>query len=448
MIVELAYYLTPTLHEVRKDRMNTATQSPVIKGNEFYTQFDVETFEERSSPGYRTHFQQDRDRIVHTSAFRRMQAKTQIFKSGEYDFYRTRLTHSLEVAQIGRSICSYLRGNSKLTPTYHLDEDLIEACCLAHDIGHPPFGHAGETSLNRLMADCGGFEGNAQTLRLIGQTIFSEGSGRRGMSPTRAFADGVLKYKDTWATGKVNHFLYTDQACFLEFVAGEASSSAVAKTKQSIECQVMDWADDVAYCLGDLMDGVRSRFIGVQSVEEWASGESVSSESQELLDRICKALRERTLSRCLAVLYGELVEAVSLSDSNDKTMRSLTNRYSFNLDILPSAQDLVRTLKKLSRELVFSTAQVKQLEVKADNMLRQLFGTYEEHYWASTKPDKDTFRLLPSNAHVQVMQIPRADAESRARLICDHLSGMSDEFAVRTYRRMFDPDFGSLVDLI
>lgn len=161
--------------------------------NSFYTPFDTATFgERRSGDDYRTPFQVDRDRIIHTSAFRRLQSKTQVFLSGQYDFYRTRLTHSIEVAQIGRSICASLKANAdQLDDGYFIDSDLVEAVCLAHDLGHPPFGHTGERALNQMMAGHGGFEGNAQTLRMLTETIFS--GQNMGMAPTRAFADGVLK---------------------------------------------------------------------------------------------------------------------------------------------------------------------------------------------------------------------------------------------------------------
>ncbi len=142
----------------------------------FYKDFDTEILGDPRTPDpYRTPFEQDRDRILHTSAFRRLQAKTQVFKPGEYDFYRTRLTHSLEVAQIGRAVCGYLaRVSPLLRSDFCIGQDLVEACCLAHDIGHPPFGHAGEATLNRVMRPYGGFEGNAQTLRLVTETVFAD----------------------------------------------------------------------------------------------------------------------------------------------------------------------------------------------------------------------------------------------------------------------------------
>ena len=136
--------------------------------NLFYQPFDSETFGAPRKTDYRNAFQIDRDRIIHAHAFRKLQSKTQVFLSGEYDFYRTRLTHSMEVAQIGRSICHYLRTlGSPLNEDFHIDSDLVEAVCLAHDLGHPPFGHSGERTLQELMQPWGGFEGNAQTLHLL-----------------------------------------------------------------------------------------------------------------------------------------------------------------------------------------------------------------------------------------------------------------------------------------
>ena len=167
----------------------------------FYTEFDFERLRESSREDYRSPFQIDRDRIIHSSEFRRLQGKTQVFLPGEYDFYRTRLTHSIEVSQIGRSICSYLLSsqNDIFNDNYYIDSDLVESACLAHDLGHPPFGHAGERTLHRLMEPYGGFEGNAQTLRLITEIFYRTDNSRRGMNPTRAFIDSILKYKSLFS---------------------------------------------------------------------------------------------------------------------------------------------------------------------------------------------------------------------------------------------------------
>src|SRR5271170_4808416 len=188
--------------------------------DDFYCAFDREVLRNGANrertPDYRTAFHQDRDRIMFTPAFRRLQAKTQVFQAGEYDFYRTRLTHSLEVANIAKSIAVWLRKSHRVVT---LDPDLLEAICFAHDIGHPPFGHAGERALNELMEPYGGFEGNAQTLRILTRTIYSNPESRGGMSPSRALLDGVLKYKRLHRDrdGDTHHFIYDDQAEILDF---------------------------------------------------------------------------------------------------------------------------------------------------------------------------------------------------------------------------------------
>ncbi|MBK1832441.1 dGTP triphosphohydrolase [Roseibacillus ishigakijimensis] len=250
--------------------------------NQFYRAFDQERLSGQSTAGdYRSPFQIDRDRVLHTPAFRSLQSKTQVFWSGEYDFYRTRLTHSLEVAQIGRGLCDWLQKTSDLLhDEFFIDADLVEAVCLSHDLGHPPFGHAGERSLNHFMCDFGGFEGNAQTLRLLTERIFSEK--RAGMDPSRAFLDGVLKYKSLWSelsaegSRPEHHFLYDAQHGYLDFVLGgrdfpiELSPGRERNGFRSIECEIMDWADDTAYSLNDLADATRAGFLTIEKLEAWA----------------------------------------------------------------------------------------------------------------------------------------------------------------------------------
>ena len=183
--------------------------------NRFYGAFDSETYGGARKTDYRNAFQIDRDRIIHAHAFRKLQSKTQVFLSGEYDFYRTRLTHSMEVAQIGRSICQFLRtAKGPLKDDFFIDGDLVEAICLAHDMGHPPFGHSGERTLQEIMSKWGGFEGNAQTVHILMECMYQDRTGVRGMQPTRALLDGVLKYKalyEEFDKIPANHFLYDSQ---------------------------------------------------------------------------------------------------------------------------------------------------------------------------------------------------------------------------------------------
>src|ERR1700719_525230 len=243
--------------------------------NSFYNQFDVETLYRRVPDEYRTAFQTDRDRIIYSSAFRRLQAKTQVFLSGEFDFYRTRLTHSLEVAQIGRSISSFLKQTSPfLKEDFFIDPDLVEGICLTHDLGHSPFGHAGERTLHQLMKPFGGFEGNAQSLQIIAETIYPGSDSRRGMNSTRAFIDGILKYKRLFREDSEapNHFIYNEQEYLRTFVLGDTDSAQIADLNhfRSLECEIMDWADDTAYCLNDLVDSVNAGFLSFEKVKRWA----------------------------------------------------------------------------------------------------------------------------------------------------------------------------------
>jgi dGTPase len=236
--------------------------------NQFYNEFDYESVEPRETDPHRSPFQIDRDRIIYSSAFRRLQSKTQVFVSGEFDFYRTRLTHSLEVAQIGRSICAFLNQTSPLLAAdFSIDPDLVEAICLAHDLGHSPFGHAGERALHHLMRSLGGFEGNAQSLRLISETIYSGTQGRRGMNPTRALIDGIQKYKRLFREdcSADNHFLYDEQEPLRRFTVGSAVSDADLDYSKlrSLECQIMDWADDTAYGLSDIVDSINAGFLAL-----------------------------------------------------------------------------------------------------------------------------------------------------------------------------------------
>ena len=199
----------------------------------------------------RSHFERDRSRIIHSAAFRRLQGKTQVFTAGEGDFFRTRLTHSLEVAQIAKGIALRLRA----------DPDLVEAAALMHDIGHPPFGHAGERVLKKAMAPYGGFEANAQNIRVV--TLLETKSEQYcGLNLTRAVMDGQLKYKTVFP-GRSGKFVYGSDIQTVRWASATARAVAtdLDPDAQSFECQIMDWADDVAYAVHDLEDSVHAQFV-------------------------------------------------------------------------------------------------------------------------------------------------------------------------------------------
>ena len=426
--------------------------------NRFYGAFDTERFSGKQDAGdFRTPFQIDRDRVLHTPSFRRLQNKTQVFWSGEYDFYRTRLTHSLEVAQIGRSICHWLKSpGGLLAEDFYIDPDLVEAACLSHDLGHPPFGHAGERTLNHLMAPHGGFEGNAQTLRLLTERIFS--ARRSGMDPSRAFLDAVLKYKSLWtelktARGKPpeHHFLYDFQHSWLdwamggndfpaEFPPGEARDSV-----KSIECQIMDWADDTAYSLNDLADSVRAGFLRMERIEEWAEKNGEATGEGTPLGELITAIRKRRVDPFVGSRIGRYIRSTELvPDSN--FLSGATHRYRFRLVIDPVVKAESKLFKKLAFENVFLSPQLKQLEHKGNHLLHGLWDVLEKRYVTGGAIDGQDFQLLPEDAASEISQAETV--EKKARLVCDFLAGMTDGYAARMYKRLFTPDFGSIGDLI
>ncbi|HTR81481.1 MAG TPA: dNTP triphosphohydrolase [Bacteroidota bacterium] len=419
--------------------------------NRFYNSFDTSCLIKVREEDYRSPFEIDRDRIIHTSAFRRLQAKTQVFLSGEYDFYRTRLTHSLEVAQIGRSICKFLRHESPLlAPDYYIDANLVEAICLSHDLGHPPFGHAGERILNELMRPFGGFEGNAQTLRLITETIYSSGGERKGMNPTRAFVDGILKYKTLYSQldNPTNHFIYDEQKRFVDFIFGGASipdeltPGKKMNSFRSIECQIMDWSDDAAYSLNDLSDGIHSGLITREKIEEWMGNRTLSKDESDFGGGLVRSLAEGKLEKYIAGKIGTFIRATSLSKW-ENCLSGTTSRYGFALEIAPAVRMEAELYKKISIDLVFRSPQLHQLEHKGGYVLKKIFNALKENY---TETSHSPINLLPRDAEktIRASQSP----QQTMRLLCDHIAGMTDGFAVRTYKRLFDAEFGSLADLI
>jgi len=360
--------------------------------NRFYNAFDSERLNEEKPQGeYRSAFQVDRDRVIHSPAFRGLQSKTQVFWSGEYDFYRTRLTHSLEVAQIGRSICHWLQHSSDLlSDEYYIDSDLVEACCLAHDLGHPPFGHAGERSLNAFMGSSGGFEGNAQTLRLLTERIFS--TSRKGMNPSRAFIDGVLKYKTLWSElhrlqGKPpkNHFIYDSQSKYLDFVMGERDFPAEYPPGdsrdgfRSIELQIMDWSDDTAYSLNDISDSVRAGFLTIEKVEKWAQKRGLDMANEPALVELLTAIRAGKVDVMMARKIGDYIKAVSLEETQN-FMSAATNRYRYSLVIEEKFRKQLEVFKKLAFEVVFLSPELNQLEYKGDLLLQKIWDVLSERY--------------------------------------------------------------------
>ena len=426
--------------------------------NRFYNAFDAERAQPEKSSGddFRTPYQIDRDRVLHTPAFRRLQNKTQVFWSGEYDFYRTRLTHSLEVAQIGKSICHWLQSHDgPLAPDFFIDPELVEAAGLSHDLGHPPFGHAGERTLNHLMAPYGGFEGNAQTLRLLDQRIFS--TRHTGMNPSRAFLDAILKYKSLWSECQhgnqppENHFLYDFQHEPLDWAMGrhdfpaELTPGDARNHFKSIECQIMDWADDTAYSLNDLSDSIRAGFLNSEKIHHWAeqSGHDITPGTP--LGDLLKAIRENRVDPFIGKRIGQYIRATSL-ETDTNFLSATTNRYAYRLRIAPDTQVESALYKKLAFEVVFLSPQLKQLEHKGSFILRSLWNLLETRYVHDRPIDGQKFQILPDESAAEIEATP--EPATRARLVCDFLANMTDGYASRMYQRLFTPNFGSIGDLV
>lgn len=419
--------------------------------NRFYSSFDDETWGGARKGDYRTAFQVDRDRVIHAHAFRKLQSKTQVFLSGEYDFYRTRLTHSMEVAQIGRSICHYLlsRGGP-LSEDFYIDGDLVESVCLSHDLGHPPFGHSGERTLQELMRPHGGFEGNAQTLHLLTETMYQDETRVRGMTPTRALMDGVLKYKKLhreFPQAPTNHFLYDPQETHRDFVFGGAEIPAELRAGpalnafKSVECQIMDWADDAAYSLNDIVDGVKAGFLTIDRIESWAATEGIDAEGQRHLEALFNAIRGDRLEVAFADKIGGFITSCRLRPRTN-FMSARTNRYAFELVVAPEALREAGFFKKMANDIIFESPQLQQIEHKARKILFSLWESCWSNY---VEKGPRVIGILPPRVGRLVDAEP--DVSGKARRICDWLAGLTDGMIVRTYKRLNDPDFGSIRDL-
>jgi len=419
--------------------------------NRFYNSFDRATYGSPRKVDYRNPFQIDRDRIIHAHAFRKLQSKTQVFLSGEYDFYRTRLTHSIEVAQIGRSICLYLQSQGRpLRPDFFIDSDLVEAICLSHDLGHPPFGHSGERTLQELMGPWGGFEGNAQTLHLLTETMYQNEQGVRGMQPTRALLDGILKYKKLlgeFTVPPLNHFLYDSQGAVRAFVFGSEAIPAALRSGErlnafkSVECQIMDWADDVAYSLNDIVDGVKAGFLTIERMSAWAEKQKLSAAGRRLLQDIFAGIRGDHLESVISRKIGAAITACRLRE-RDNFMAAKTNRYRFELVVAPAVQREALLLKKIANDIIFESPQLQQIEHKARTVMFALWNSSWHNY---VETGSRVVRILPPRVGQLLDAAPSLPA--KARQICDWLAGLTDGMIVRTYRRLFDPEFGSFRDL-
>lgn len=346
-----------------------------------------------TTPIYRTAFQRDRDRILHTTAFRRLEYKTQVFINTEGDYYRTRLTHTLEVAQIGRTVARALGAN----------EDLEEAICLAHDLGHSPFGHSGERILNKLMADYGGFDHNKQSLRIVTQ-LEKRFLDFPGLNLTWETREGIVKHETEYDISDAKDY--------------------DPDLRGHLEAQIANAADELAYSAHDLDDGLRSGLITPAMLEGLSLWkilvENVGWKSCELFELD----RKRIIRHMIGVEIEDLIEstAKAIKKSGIKNVHELQ---SLPHNVIQFSKDLTkcnRELKDFLFKNLYQSHRVVRMQVKAEGILNDLFSAYQ----------KDPL-MLPAQIQNRIEDI------GLERSICDYIAGMTDRFAIEEHQKIFNP---------
>jgi dGTPase len=347
-----------------------------------------------AAPQGRSAFQRDRDRIIHSGAFRRLEYKTQVFVNHEGDLFRTRLTHSIEVAQIARSIARRLR----------LNEDLAEAISLAHDLGHTPFGHAGQDALNACMKAYGGFEHNLQSLRVVDmlEERYAEFDGLNLCFETR---EGILKHCSADNAAKM----------------GEVGERFLNNQRPSMEAQVANLADEIAYNNHDVDDGLRS---GLITLEQLEAVPLVATHLHEVRHAYPDLPERRVVHETVRRMINTLVtDLIRQSESNISSQVPVTLEDVRSAPALiaysPEMNEQQRTLKNFLRINLYRHYRVLRMSAKAQRIISELFGTFMADS-----------RLLPP-------QFQSVDEQDRARSVADYIAGMTDRYAIREHRRIF-----------
>ncbi len=342
---------------------------------------------------YRTAFQRDRDRILHTTAFRRLEYKTQVFITYEGDYYRTRLTHTLEVAQIGRTVARALGANEVLT----------EAIILAHDLGHPPFGHSGEAVLHRLMKDHGGFEHNRQSFRIVTE-LERRYPDFHGLNLTWETLEGIVKHETEYDIADAREF--------------------DPHLRAHLEAQIANVADELAYTAHDLDDGLRSGMITprmLRGIEIWEILREHLNWHDEHLDELT---RHRLVRRLIGLEVTDLVHTTDqrLRESGVRSVEEL-QRLPYNVVSHSEAmRRRNRELKDFLYKFLYNHPRVVRMAQKAERIITDLFMAY------TRRPD-----ILPR--HIQA----RIEEYGLQRAVCDYIAGMTDRFAIEEHRKLFDP---------
>jgi dGTPase len=343
---------------------------------------------------YRTHFQRDRDRIIHSTAFRRLEYKTQVFVNHEGDHYRTRLTHTIEVAQISRSVARALR----------LNEDLTEAVALVHDLGHTPFGHSGEDTLNEIMKDHGGFEHNRQTLRVV-DFLEEKYPEFPGLNLTHEVRESIIKH----------HTIYDKP------VPGEFDPDKYP----TLECEVVCLADEIAFNCHDVDDGLRS---GVLSEDELNQVGLWKECRGELLKKYPQLDPYQLQSQCIRIMINRLVTDLISNTSTKikmkgvRTVEDVRNAGESIVTFSSPTSKLNTQLKMFLFNRMYRHYRMIRMGDKAKRIITRLFEAYLEN------PDQ-----LPPHFREKIKP------EVKMQVICDYVAGMTDRYAVQEYKKLFDP---------
>jgi dGTPase len=342
----------------------------------------------------RNAFQRDRDRIIHSTAFRRLEYKTQVFVNHEGDLFRTRLTHSLEVAQLARGIAR----------TLSLHEDLTEAIALAHDLGHTPFGHAGQDALNACMREFGGFEHNLQSLRVVDK-LEKRYAEFDGLNLTFELREGILKHCS----------IKNAQAL------GDVGERFIKKQSPSLEAQVTNFADEIAYNNHDVDDGLRSQLINIQQLQEIELfAENVAIVKEKYGDLEEKRVVHETIRRMINVLVVDLCQtsADKIASIKPQSIQDIREApYLIGFSEKMASKNLA--LKQFLRENLYHHYKVNRMSAKAMRIITELFEVFYHDV-----------SLMPQE-HQQAAKI------NKARAVSDYIAGMTDRFAIREHRRLF-----------
>jgi dGTPase len=344
-------------------------------------------------PAFRTGYQRDRDRILHTTAFRRLEHKTQVFITYEGDYYRTRLTHTLEVSQIGRSLARSLGAN----------EDLVEAICLAHDLGHPPFGHSGEAVLSRLMEPHGGFDHNRQSLRIV-TVLERRYPGFPGLNLTWETREGIVKHETAFDIPDMSEY--------------------APEERGSLEAQIANAADECAYTSHDLDDGLRSGMLLPEDLADLDLWKNLRQEAEWASGPFDELTRHRMIRAFIGLAVKDVIRSTDrrLSafsvKSNSDVRRLPENVVAVSDSFLPPLE----ALRKRLFENLYRHHRVMRMALKAEKFLSELFAMYV------------------SNPKILPIPMPdRIEEEDLHRVVCDYIAGMTDRFALEEYQKLTDP---------